>query len=165
MQTLPQLLENPKQRAHFLRDCVQIIDEEARQKTGFSGLAIKNGYRVLTKVHPAAIYLAMDHLVDDFAKQVEPHCREYDIHKPNCSLAEFLCARSEVLAESLLEATDEKARSFDSSPLMAVYKALRPQAKKHVEQAVPKIAFALERHLSAKEKLVTPAGIEPASAT
>ncbi len=154
------VLENQTLRAAFIGDCLLVIENQVASQKGLSGLAIKNAYKMLDKLTPGATLQATELLVDDFVKQIEPYMQEFiKSHLDYQLLPEFLESKANLIAESFLQVTDRKAHTFDSSTLLTFYKALRPYAKKHVLKAIPDIAFVLQKYL------VTPAGIEPASAT
>ncbi len=157
---MKQILRNQAQREAFIGDCVLIIENQVKSQNGISGLAINNAYRMLNKLTPGATWQATEILVDDFAEKIEPYLREFtQKYSDYQQLPNFLESKAEIIAESFLQVTDAKVHQFDSSVLLTFYKTLRPFARKHVERAVPDIAFVLCKYL------VTPAGIEPASAT
>ncbi len=158
--TMKQVLENQTLRDDFVKDCVLIIAQQVESQKDFSGIAMKNAYKLLEKLTPGATRQATELLVDDFAEQIEPYLQEFSkSHLEYQPLPDFLASKASNIAESFLQVTDSKAHTFDSTTILAFYKTLRPHAKKHVEKAVPDIALLLQKYL------VTPAGIEPASAT
>ena len=142
------LLKDTAKRPRIVDDCVKLIDSEVDSKGGLSGLAIKAGYKVVQSVKPGFVRESMDHLLDDFVRRLEPF---YTQHKEKGgdpkSFGNFLSGKSAEVADALLGITDDKAKRAKNPGLKSAYDKLRPQAKKHVEEAVPRVGRTLAHHL------------------
>lgn len=149
------VLQNAIVRQDFIRDCVSVIEAQVESQRGFSGIVFKNSYSMLGKLVPQATWQATDFLIDEFAEQMEPFLQEFsDRNEGDHLLPVFLSQKADRIAEALLKVTDTKAKTFDSSAILSLYKSLRPHAKKQVERAVPDIAQILQKYLTkAPQKL------------
>ena len=72
MATLTDILLVPGNRPRVISDCVTLIQEEVDSKGGLSGLAVKAAFAVVKAVKPGFINEAVDHMLDDFVKRLEP---------------------------------------------------------------------------------------------
>jgi len=62
-----------------------------------------------------------------------------------CVLGDGATSKGDV-AEALLSITDERAKRATNNTAKAAYEKLRPTGKKHVEEAVPRLARMIEQH-------------------
>lgn len=142
------LLGDPSRRPRILDDCVRLIDDEVASKGGLSGLAIKGGYKLVCAVKPGIIREAMDHLLDDFVGRLEPF---WQAHVGGggapAAFGETLRRRAPEVADALLGITDDRARRAKNATLKSAYEKLRPQGKKHVEEAIPRVGRTLSPFL------------------
>jgi hypothetical protein len=142
------LLADKSKRPAILADCEKLIDDEVASKGGLSGLAIKAAYKVVCAVKPGIIRESMDQLLDDFVHRLEPF---YADHRKTgavpTSFGDTLNRRSGEVADALLGITDDRAKKAKNATLKSAYEKLRPQAKKHVEEAVPRVGRTLSVHL------------------
>lgn len=144
------LLSDPAKRPVILNDCVKLIDDEVASKGGLTGLAIKAAYKVVCAVKPGIIRESMDGLLDDFVARLEPF---YVDHRKDgaapTAFGDTLKRRPAEVADALLGITDDRAKKAKNATLKGAYEKLRPQAKKHVEEAVPRVGRTLSPHLGA----------------
>lgn len=142
------LLADPARRPALLTDCERLIEAEVDSKSGLSGLAIKAAYKVVCAVKPGIIRESMDGLLDDFVRRLEPF---YAQHRGTGgeprAFGTALARRTGEAADALLGITDERARRARNATLKGAYERLRPSAKKHVEEAVPRVGRTLSAHL------------------
>ncbi len=142
------LLADSNKRPRLLDDCVRLIDAEVGSKGGLSGLAIKAAYKIVQAVKPGFVREAMDSLLDDFVKRLEPF---YAQHRSGggepAKFTDALSKRPADVADALLGITDDRAKRAKNPNIKATYDKLRPQAKKHVEEAVPRLGRTLSPHL------------------
>src|SRR5258708_22971618 len=59
-------------RPKVIADCVQLVNEEVDSKGGLTGLAVKGAYAIVKAVKPGFVTEAVDHMLDDFVKRLEP---------------------------------------------------------------------------------------------
>jgi hypothetical protein len=143
------LLSDTTKRPRLLDDCVRLIDAEVDSKGGLSGLAIKGAYKVVQSLKPGFVREAMDHLLDDFVHRLEPFYAEHlqkNAANPR-AFADLLASRAGPVADALLGITDDRAKRAKNHNLKSAYDKLRPQAKKHVEEAIPRVGRTLAPHL------------------
>lgn len=142
------LLKDAAKRPRIIDDCVKLIDAEVDGKGGLSGLAIKAGYKVVQSVKPGFVRESMDHLLDDFVHRLEPFYTQHLAKNGDPkAFGTFLGSKSTEVADALLGITDDKAKRAKNPGLKSAYDKLRPQAKKHVEEAVPRVGRTLAQHL------------------
>ena len=142
------LVDDKAKRPQVLSDCERIIDEEVSDKGGLTGLAIKGAYKVVCAIKPGVIREVMDGLLDDFVKRLEPFYAEHRAAgKDGKAFADTLLAKKSTVADALLGITDDRAKTAKNNTMKSAYEKLRPQAKKHVEEALPRVARTLSRYL------------------
>lgn len=148
MSTLSEQLTAKDRRPRVLDDCVLLIDEEVKRKGGLSGAAIKIAFATVKAVKPGFIREAVDHMLDDFARRLEPFYASH-AQAGGRSMVDHFTGQGAAVAEALLGITDERARRANNATVKKAYEKLRPSAKKHVEEAVPGVARLVEKHTAA----------------
>lgn len=147
MATLNEHLGASDRRPRVVQDCVFLIEEEVKRKSGLTGIAIKAAFATVKTVKPGFIAEAVDNLLDDFARRLDPF---YQRHKDGSAsaraLPDFFNGESGAIADALLGITDERAQRAKHAMVKKSYEKLRPSAKKHVEEAVPGIGRLIEKH-------------------
>jgi hypothetical protein len=146
MATLTDILLVPGNRPKVVADCVQVINEEVDSKGGLTGLAVKGAYHVVKAIKPGFINEAVDHMLDDFVKRLEPFYAE--AQAKNEPVGPLLNARAPQVADALLAISDERASRSTNQTLKKAYEKLRPTGKKHVEQAVPRVGRLIQKYAS-----------------
>jgi hypothetical protein len=141
------LLEAGK-RPRVVTDCEKLIDEEVASKGGLSGLAVKGAFAMVKAVKPGMIHEAVDGLLDSFVARIEPFYAEFQANAGGKKLPDYLTARSGEVADALLGITDDRAKRSSNGTLRKAYEKLRPQGKKHVEEAMPRLGRLIEKHSS-----------------
>ena len=155
MSTLTEILLVPGTRPKVVADCARLIDEEVDSKGGLSGLAIKGAYMVVKAVKPGFINEAVEHMLDDFVRRIEPFHTE--AQQKNEPIAPFLSARADAVAESLLAISDERAARAKNQTVKKAYEKLRPTGKKNVEAAVPRIGRLIAKYTTGASPAPAPA--------
>jgi hypothetical protein len=153
MSTLTEILLVPGTRPKVIADCVRLIEEEVDSKGGFSGIAIKGAFMVVKAVKPGFINEAVDHMLDDFVRRLEPFHTE--AQQKNEPIGPFLSARTESVADALLAISDERAARAKNQSLKKAYEKLRPSAKKNVEAAVPRLGRLIAKYASGAPPVAT----------
>lgn len=143
MQSLKDVIADPKKRRAVIDDGVAVIEAEVGDKGGLSGLAIKAAYGTVKKVKPGFVVGALHHLLDDFAGKVDPFWTSA-VQGGGDPVKTFV-SLGPAVSEALLSITDQRARSA-AGPVRKTYDQLRPQASKHVIEAMPRIAGLLKKH-------------------
>lgn len=145
MPTLASYLTDPSRRDRVLDDCVRMVDEEVADKGGFTGIAVKAAYAVVKRIKPGFVRGALNGMLDDFAQNLDPLFQDH-LTKGG-SLEQTFVGRKGEVAEALLAITDGRAKRASSGTAKAAYEKLRPSGKKHVEEAVPRLARMIEQHV------------------
>ncbi len=145
MSTLTERLDEVDRQV-VIGDTKTLIDNEVASKSGFSGVALKGGYRVVKKLKPNMIERAIDHLLDDFSRALDPLYQQYLDDPDTDSFATYLDDHKSQAANDLLSITDRRAENSDQKVLRKTYKKLRGQAEDHVRQALPGVGQLIDRH-------------------
>jgi hypothetical protein len=144
MPNLPEALTSESKKSAVTDDCVALIDAEVADKGGFTGLAIKAGYRTIQGVKPGFVRQVVSDLMPDFAKVLDPLYQE--AKGSGQPVTQYFAANSPRVADALLSITDDKAKRSKSGMVKGTYDKLRGSAKKNVEAAVPRLAAMIEKH-------------------
>lgn len=145
MASLGEVLADPAKRKKVVDDGVVMIESEVADKSGFSGMAIKTAFAMVQKVKPGFVGGTLNHLLDDFAKKVDPFWLDCQTQKADPRA--FFTKNGTAIADALLSITDGRARNA-SGPIRNTYDKLRPEAQKHVVSAMPRLADLLRKHAS-----------------
>lgn len=143
---LKDALTSPEKKAAVVADCSALIDEEVGSKSGISGLAVKAGYAAVKGIKPGFITHVVESLLPEFAGALDPLWNE-GVAKGD-PVGHLVANRSSA-ADALLSITDAKSKNAKSSVVRGTYEKLRGSAKKHVEEAVPRLSKLLAKHASA----------------
>lgn len=143
--TLAEALTTPAHRPQVITECVDLVDDEVRSKSGLGGVAIKGAYATVKKIKPRFVPEVIDGLLDEWIAKMEPYYATWR-GGGHGAFADFLTARSEDVAEDLLSVTDDKAQTTKHKTARKAYEKMRPSAKRNVALAVPKLGRLVERH-------------------
>jgi hypothetical protein len=142
--SLVDALTNEDKKKDVVKDCCELIDAEVKDKGGISGLAIKAGYGAVKGIKPGFVEKAVEDLLPDFAKALDPI---YDDAKSqNKNVGDFFASNKSRVAEALLAITDGKAARAKSGVAKGAYDKLRGSAKTNVESAVPRLGRLIEKY-------------------
>ena len=144
MPTLLETLGAQPKRAAVVADCVTLIEQEVADKGGLSGMAIKGGYKVVKSFKPGFTGEAVDGFLDEFCKALQPIVD--DARSQSKPISSIFSANTSRVAEALLAITDARAARSKLAMIKATYERLRGMAKKHVEEAVPRVGRLIEKH-------------------
>jgi hypothetical protein len=132
-------------KAVVVDDCCTLIDEEVASRGGISGLALKAGYGAVKGIKPGFVKSVVGDLLPEFAAALEPLFQE--ALQSNRGVAAHFDSNASRVADALLGITDEKAARSKNALVKSTYEKLRSGAKKNVEQAVPRLAKLVEKHV------------------
>jgi hypothetical protein len=144
--SLTEKLTQPPKRDTVVADCCSLVDDEVKSKGGISGIAIKGAYGVVKAVKPKFVSEVVDGMLDEWVEKLSPFWEEWDKAGRSRPFAEHLRSQGDRVAEKLLEVTDGRARGAKNATVKKMYEKMRPTAKKHVEEAVPRLGALVERH-------------------
>jgi len=140
---LSEALADKDKKSKIVADCTVLIDQEVDAKSGLSAIPLKAGYKAVKGIKPGFISHVLDSLLPEFAVKVDPIWAEGVLDgKP----VEFFQKNKSRVADALLSVTDEKAKRAKSGLVQSTYGSLRGTAKKHVEDAVPRLSKLLEKY-------------------
>ena len=145
MATLAELLLTDEKKPQLVRDCAQTVDAEVASKKGISGVAIKTAYKAVKAFKPTIIPDVMRVLVPDFVARMEPFYATH-LEAGGGDFTAFCVREASPIADALLGITDERARNSRHRTLVKAYERLRPQGKKQVVAAMPRVAAMLVRN-------------------
>jgi hypothetical protein len=144
MSTLVEQIGKPPKREQVIEDCVALIDGQVKQK----GFVIKSAYATIKAIKKRFVPEVVDSLLDDWLGKIQPHYDKWSVTKPS-TLADFLVARSDDVAEDLLSVTDARAEKTSHTTAKKMYMKMRDGAKKNVVEAIPDLARMIEKHVAA----------------
>ncbi len=145
MPSLAETIADPERRKRVIEDSVGMIEAEVADKSGLTGVAVKTAFATVKKLRPGFVHVALHHLLDEFAAQVDPYwaeCREKGVHP-----RKFFVERGNAVANSLLKITDSRSKGA-SGPARKAYDTLRPRAVDHVISAMPRLGDLIHKHCS-----------------
>jgi hypothetical protein len=144
MPNLTEALVSESKKNAVEDDCIALIDAEVADKGGFTGLAIKAGYRTVQGIKPGFVRQVVTDLLPEFARALDPLYQE--AKSAGQGVREHFNANAPRVADALLSITDEKAKRAKSGMVKGTYDKLRGSAKKNVEAAVPRLGAMIEKH-------------------
>ena len=135
-------------RTKLVDDVVRLIDEEVSRKGGVTGLALKGGYAVVKKLKGGRmIHLAANNLLDDFTDAIDKIYEKFLGEGGTGGFTAFLARHEGEATQALLGITDARAKNSDHGVLRKTYEKLRPQAEKHVKEALPGVGRLVTRYM------------------
>jgi hypothetical protein len=143
---LDALLADGARRPALVRDLGRVVEEEVAAKKGLSGIALKATFGLVTGVRPGFLTEAIDFLLDGLVAGIKPVIATGEAKGQTVSGA--LRANPAATASALLQVVDARVSRSSNQTLRKAYEKLRGSAQKQVEDAVPRLADTLERHLS-----------------
>jgi hypothetical protein len=144
MPNLTEALVSESKKSAVEDDCIALIDAEVADKGGFTGLAIKAGYKTVQGIKPGFVRQVVTDLLPEFARALDPLYQE--AKAVGQGVRSHFSANAPRVADALLSITDEKAKRAKSGMVKGTYEKLRSSAKKNVEAAVPRLGAMIEKH-------------------
>lgn len=138
MGTLREKLSDPATRQKVIDEAVKVIDAEVSDKGGLGGMAIKAAYGMVKGLAPGMVAKLLNNMLNDFMGALEPFYEQAT--QAGIDFKAYAQQHQSAVADALLGVTDARAQKSDAGALKKGYEKLRPTAKKHVEQAVPRLA-------------------------
>lgn len=144
MSSLAEILLTDENRPVLIADSAALIEAEVASKRGVSGLAIKTGFKTIKLFKRGIVPDAVTHLIDDFVGKLEPFYAQHQA--ADGAIKAFVVSNADAIADALLGITDSRAATSKHKTLVKAYKKLRPQGKKQVIAAMPRIGDMLAKH-------------------
>ncbi|MEU8630916.1 hypothetical protein AB0C38_02020 [Amycolatopsis sp. NPDC048633] len=145
--TLKEILLDSGRRPAVVTDFETLVDAEVSDKGGVSGAVVKTGFAAVKKIKPGIIPSAVDTLLPDFVVALEPFYVDYRAKGGN-DFGAYLTSRSDEASDALLSVTDSRAERSSRDSIKKVYGKLRPNGKKNVEEALPRLGALVDKHAS-----------------
>jgi len=142
MGSLADKLTAPEVRRDVVEACCNLVESEVDGKRGFSGAAIKLGYKAVKALKPGFVAGAVNGLLPEFADAMQPLYDKND--GDGDKFASYITSNASETADLLLGVTDAKAQNANNATVKKTYSKLRGSAKDNVEAAVPGLAKALK---------------------
>jgi len=144
MPTLVEQLGKDPVRAEVIADCVNLIDAQVKQK----GFVLKGAYGVIKGIKKKFVPETVDALLDDWLGKLQPHYDKWAAAPSTTSFPDYVIARSDDVAEDLLQVTDQRAEKTSHTTAKKMYFKMRDGAKKNVIEAIPELSKLIEKHLA-----------------
>jgi hypothetical protein len=136
--TLQQILLAPDTQPTVLADCRTLIDQEVSDKSGVSGAAVKLAYKTVTSFAPGYLNGFIEATLPDFVDALEPFWADFTT-SGGSEFGDYLAKRGDEVAQALLAVTDRMAKASERATIIKAYRAVRGNAAKHVEAALPRV--------------------------
>lgn len=152
---LSEHLTHPERRPKVVDGVCALVEREVASKGGLTGIAVKAGFALVSKVKPGFIREVVTSLLPEFAKSLQPIYDECageggELERGELEGGELPAGELEQVdrfaervtgnptraAEALLGVTDRKIGGARPG-VRKSYEKLRPNARDHVEAAVP----------------------------
>ncbi len=144
---LIEAIEAKSVRTGIVEDCTVLIDQQVSAKGGMAGLALKTAYKVVKGVGPTYIPGAVNRLLPDVLKALDPMWQE-GLRSGNP--VDHLIQNRVEAADTILGITDARIQ-HSSGVVRSSYNKLRKSVKGDVEAAVPELAVILGNHIAVKQ--------------
>lgn len=144
-QTLKDILLDPSKRPAVVSELNDLVGQEVSDKSGVSGAVVKAGYATVTKLKPGVVPAAVDKMLPQFTAALEPFYGDFRA-RGGSDFGAYLASRPAEASEALLSVTDDRAQYSSSEALKKAYAKLRPNARKNVEEALPRLGTLIEKH-------------------
>lgn len=131
-------------RPKVVEETVRLIDSQVKTK----GFMLKAAYSTIKAIKGKFVPEVVDALLDDWLGKLQPHYDKWETAKSS-TFADYLTARSDDVAEDLLQVTDERATKTSHTTARNMYNRMRDSAKRNVVESIPELARLLEKHLDA----------------
>jgi hypothetical protein len=154
MPSLSDQLLRPEAKPHVIDGCCKLVEREVANKRGLSGVAVKAGFAVVTKVKPGFVRDVVTALLPEFAASLDPlyeQCAtEGGVQQEGSAVAEVFARRVASdrarTAETLLGVTDRRIGGARPA-VQRAYEKLRPNARENVEAALPGLVETIRPYL------------------
>ncbi|HEY9671939.1 MAG TPA: hypothetical protein V6D11_10875 [Waterburya sp.] len=143
---LSENLNDPNKKASVVADCVKLIDEQVKAKSGLGGMAWKAAYGAVKGVMPNYIEGAIERLLPEASAALDTIWSEgLQAGDP----VSYLIQNRSRTADALLSITDVRIEKTNNGIVRGSYNQLRKSAKNDVEEAVPGLAQIINNHTKA----------------
>ena len=143
--TLHQVLLTPDTEPAVVADCLTLIEQEVRDKSGISGAAVKLAYKTAKAFAPGYLKSTVESLLPDLVTELEPFWADFTA-SGGAEFGDYLAKRPEEVCAALLAVTDNMAAASGRPTIVKAYKAVRGGAGKHMEPALPNLGAMIQKY-------------------
>jgi hypothetical protein len=145
MATLQDILLTPENKPHVMDDCMTLIDQEVKSKSGISGTAVKLAYKTASAFASGYLRAMVELLAPDMIIKLEPYWADFSVSGAG-DFGDYLVKHGEEVSEALLSVTDARAETSTRPTILKAYKTVRGGASKHVTAALPALGALVQKY-------------------
>ena len=145
MATLQDILLTPENKPHVIDDCLTLIDQEVKGKSGVSGTAVKLAYKTANAFASGYLRGMVELLAPDMIIELEPFWADFNASGAG-DFGDYLVKHGEEVSEALLSVTDRRAETATRPTILKAYKTVRGGASKHVTAALPALGALVQKY-------------------
>jgi uncharacterized protein DUF6918 len=145
MATLQDILLTPENKPHVMDDCMTLIDQEVKSKSGISGTAVKLAYKTANAFASGYLRSMVELLAPDMIIKLEPYWADFSVSGAG-DFGDYLVKHGEEVSEALLSVTDARAETSTRPTILKAYKTVRGGASKHVTAALPALGALVQKY-------------------
>jgi hypothetical protein len=146
MATLQDILLTPETKPHVMNDCMTLIDQEVKSKSGISGTAVKLAYKTANAFASGYLRSMVELLAPDMIIKLEPYWADFGVSGAG-DFGDYLVKHGEEVSEALLSVTDARAETSTRPTILKAYKTVRGGASKHVTAALPALGALVQKYV------------------
>jgi hypothetical protein len=145
MATLQDILLTPENKPHVIDDCLTLIDQEVKSKSGVSGTAVKLAYKTANAFASGYLRGMVELLAPDMIIELEPFWADFTASGAG-DFGDYLVKHGDEVSEALLSVTDRRAQTSTRPTILKAYKTVRGGASKHVTAALPALGALVQKY-------------------
>ena len=145
MATLEEILLTPENKPHVIDDCLTLIDDEVKGKSGISGTAVKLAYKTANTFASGYLRGMVELLAPDMIIELEPSWADFTASGAG-DFGDYLVKHGDEVSDALLSVTDRRAETSTRPTILKAYKTVRGGASKHVTAALPALGALVQKY-------------------
>jgi hypothetical protein len=145
MATLQDVLLTPENKPQVMDDCMTLIDQEVKGKSGISGTAVKLAYKTANTFASGYLHSMVELLAPDMIIQLEPFWADFAASGAG-DFGDYLVKHGDEVSEALLSVTDKRAETSTRPTILKAYRTVRSGASKHVTAALPALGTLVQKY-------------------
>ena len=145
MATLEEILLTPENKPHVIDDCLTLIDQEVKGKSGVSGTAVKLAYKTANAFASGYLRGMVELLAPDMIIELEPFWADFSASGAG-DFGDYLVKHGDAVSDALLSVTDRRAETSTRPTILKAYKTVRGGASKHVTAALPALGALVQKY-------------------
>jgi hypothetical protein len=145
--TLREILLTPDTEPKVIADTLTLIDQELSDKSGVSAAALKLAYKTVTSFAPGYFQNTLRDLLPQVADSLQPFWTDFNT-AGGSEFGDYLAKRGDEVSEALLSVTDTMRENSKRPTVVKAYNAVRGNARKHIEAALPRLGDLVMKYAS-----------------